>query len=233
MPGPGEAVELRVVDGALRLSLEVPVGAVPRDPAPLDLASAPGATLDAQRAWDFGAGGRLDVACVRARADGALGWVEGLEGAVLDGASAMVRKVGGFATLHPEGPTHEGFAVHQGFHGRTAEGDSGAVVEGRHVLGFAGSPPELAVCTVACVEPAPLPTGAAGAGPAVRAAESSCAAVLEGLDARGFVEPPPPGTIGRAVAWSLGHPTSAAIAAGLVVVVAIAWLLRRRPRPAW
>ena len=222
MPGPAEAVELSAVDGALRLTLQLPEGASSAVAAPLDLSAAPGVAVDVRRAWQFSGDGRVELACVRAAADR---WVEGLEGAVLDGASATVRKLGGFASITPAGAVRAGLAVQQDFSGRTADGEIGAALHGKHVLGFTGAPHQVALCTVTCVTPR--------AEQAQQPSTVPCEHTAATLEVRGFVEAPPPGIVSRALGWTAAHPMLVGVGTAMVVLLGVALLLRRRPRPRW
>lgn len=226
MPGPSQPVPIGAVDGALQLSVPLPARAVAVTPAPLDLSSAPGVQLDLHRAWRFAEGARLELACVHAPADR---WGPGLESAVLDGASATVRKAGGFAELTPASATPHGHGFEQLFQGRTAAGVDVEDVHGRHLLGFAGKPKQVALCTVACVDSAsslPKRGEAGGAGPGER-----CAELVAGVDVDGWLPPPPPGPASRLLGWTLQHPVDigAGLAAGVLLLIAV--LLRFRPRP--
>lgn len=210
-------VDLAPLDGALALSMRLPAGSRPAQPSELDLSAAPGASLDVQQAWSFGSGGRVEVGCVAASAARS---VPGLEPAILDAASAAARKAGGWATLTPERLAFGPLTVEQSFRAHTTAETSPPDVFGRHVLGFAGEPPQVVLCTVACAEQAAERPGV-------------CQVSVATLRIEGFVEPPPAGWLSRAVGWASLHPLQATGAIVLVVLVAAALMLRFRPKPRW
>ncbi|MBW2528607.1 MAG: hypothetical protein JRI23_30820 [Deltaproteobacteria bacterium] len=228
-PGPAGPIELSAAGGALQLSFELPSGAAERPAEPLDLASAPGATADLRVAWQQAAGARVELACVRASSDR---WVAGLETAVLDGASATVRKLGGLDALAPEAPTAVGPALQQDFTGRSDGAPGSAVVHGRHLLGVAGPRPDVVLCTLACFDEVPgEPNG--GGDEASGTPSGPCPGVAGSFSAQGYVAAPPPGLLARAADWTMAHPRAAAAGALVLMLLAVALLLRFRPRPAY
>ncbi|MBW2456408.1 MAG: hypothetical protein JRI68_17945 [Deltaproteobacteria bacterium] len=199
----------------LGLSFPLPEGAEERPPTPIDLSALGGAELVMQRAWALPTGGSTEVACVRAPAHL---WVQGLEGAVLAGASAMVRDRAGLGVLTPGAVESVDGHWEQSFSGRASSPDPlGAA--GRHVFGFVDDGTDGMLCTMVCVAPPPA---------------EPCTALVAGLRIEGELEPPPaPGMAAATLAFMAARPRTALAMGGLIVLLVAVVLVLRRPRPAW
>jgi hypothetical protein len=216
-PPPTEPVELALLEGAARLSLGLPADARPRAASSVDLSSAPGARLDLHQAWSYGQGAAIELVCVRGAADR---WLPGLEDAVLGAASAMVRGHGGWSSLAPGEMKALGGHLEQSF--RLQAGDSEARSGwGKHLLGFAGEPPELLLCSAVC----------SGAHPT--AGELDCELAVASLSAEGLGAAPPPGMLAGAAGWVMQSPVLAGCVVGACALGALSLLLGLRPRPRW
>lgn len=178
------------------------------EPLRVDFGHVPGASLAAAEAWTQDEL-RLDVVCVRAPTTL---WMPGLEATLLDAAAARSREVLELSALSPGALQHEGHGWRRTFEG-TADG--GRAV-GRHELGFVGDARDLLVCSLAC-------RGVHVEG---------CARALHGLTVEAaYVAPPPPGRFAKAFLSALERPVTAVASVGVVALVAVAVLLRFRPRP--
>ncbi|MBI4955625.1 MAG: hypothetical protein HY908_26640 [Myxococcales bacterium] len=192
------------------VSLSVPSDARAAQPTPVDLSVAPGAELGLARAWELADGARAELLCVHAPATR---WAPGLERAVLDGATAVARRLAGFPTSVP-GPVSEAEAVVAQPFELAAPGRHAL---GRHALGFAAPDQTVVLCTVACTEPD---------------AGGPCALVADSLVLSGSLGPPPEGSlVTRALFWSATHPWPALAGLGLLTLLFFTLVLWRRPRP--
>ncbi len=200
-------MKLAVSHEGVTVTLEAPAAAV-IEPRAFDASSVPGAAIVLSRAWDLGAA-RFDVVCVRAPSRG---WVPGLEGAILDGASAKVRAAADLASLAPGPIEPHGDAFEQSFSGQ----GSTVSARGRHYLGFIAPDRDALACSAVCTA----------------ANSTSCDAALASLqlDAH-FMAPPAPGLLARTVSFAVAHPRPALASAALVTLAAAALLLHYRPRP--
>jgi hypothetical protein len=204
-------IELALGDGA---ALAVDASTLTRDESaaelpPLELAGIAGVTLIARRGFTDGRE-TVRVACLRAASDR---WAPGVEGLVLDHASALAKK-----TL----PTVERWSVssvtpvadrfEQTLEGRS-EHQRAAI---HHVLGFVGPEHDAVLCTTTCVGPE----------------AGSCVARVEATRALGaFVAPPAPSLWVRAILAAATRPHEAAGLGVALVFMAIGVVLWRRPRP--
>ncbi|MCC6521464.1 MAG: hypothetical protein IT373_02270 [Polyangiaceae bacterium] len=206
-------MKLEVALGAeteVAVSLSLPADARAAEPTPVDLSVAPGAELGLARAWQLAGGARAELVCVHAPPTR---WAPGLERAVLDGATAVARRLAGFATTVP-GPVSEADAVVTQPFELAAPGRHAL---GRHALGFAAPHRTVVLCTVACTE-------RDGGGP--------CAPLAESLVLSGSLGPPPEGSlVTRALLWSATHPWPALGGLGLLTLLLAGLVLWRRPRP--
>lgn len=128
--------------------LELGLGpdAVSIAPLRLDVSALSGAEASASRAWQV-PGGRLDLSCARADT---WAWIDGLEGPLLDGASALARKHLALPSLSPGPITRDGPSWSQPF--------SGEAMSGLHLLAFRGDQAHL--CSIACRGACDPPTAA-------------------------------------------------------------------------
>ena len=201
---------MKLDGGGLSLAFELDgvTGAPIRAPSVLPV---PGAAVVLSAAWLRGPT-RFEVACARAPTRI---WVPGLEGVVLDAASATVRRVTELSTLAvtPLGP--EGGLERQSFSGQSS--DRSAV--GRHLLGFLGEARDVVVCTAVCT------TSLASR------ASAGCDAWLESLRVEAaFVNAPAPGWLVRRGFEAAEHPRVAAAGVAAIGLLLCALLLARRPR---
>ena len=211
----GATFELTAVGANVGLGLELPAGAIAADVGPLDLSSAPGAALALHQAWKLADGGGLELACVHAPASR---WIPGLEDAVLGAASAMVRSHTGWGSFSPGDVRPVGGHLEQSF-SLPADGPGAAATgTGRHLLGFAGRPPQVVLCSLVCTSSA-------------SATAADCAQVAGSVTSHGLGAAPPPGWLASALGWAARSPQLTLGAAGLCALAAVALLLRFRPRP--
>ncbi len=195
--------------------MSLPDGAQEQPPTPIDLSALGGAELVLQRAWVLPTAGSTEVACVRAPAHL---WVRGLEGAVLAGASAMVRDRAGLSVVRP-GPIELVDGHWEQSFDASASAPEPLVAAGRHVLGFVDDGADGLLCTLVCVAPPPA---------------AACSAVQAGLGIDGELEPPPaPGMVAATLALLADRPRTSFAIGGLIAVLAVVLLVWRRPRPAW
>lgn len=204
-------IEIALGDGAW---LAVDASALPRQETavelpPVELAGVVGATLVARRGFTDGVE-ILRVACVRAPSGR---WAPGVEGLVLDRATAMAKE-----TLPPlerwsaTAPTSTAGRFEQTLQGRSV--DRHAVL--RHVLGFIGSERDAVLCTTTCVAPQ---TG-------------SCAERVARTSAHGaFVEAPPVNLWVQTILFAATKPYEAAGWGAALLVMVVSAVLWRRPRP--
>ena len=216
MPVAGEAALTELGRAELRagreavLSLPRLEGATERPAQPLDLSVAPGFELTVQRAWQLG-DARFETACV---ATPVSRWISGLEGPVLAGASALARKHLGAGSLHAGPPEVRGLVSAQPFH---AKAGAEPTWSGRHLLAFTHG--EVVLCTLACRQ------GGEGA---------DCQGWLAAAELGGaLTTAPEPGWLAIAAGRAAEHPKVAGATLAAVVMVGVALLLWRRPRPRW
>ncbi|WP_437589455.1 hypothetical protein [Sorangium sp. So ce1000] len=214
------ASELHGVAPGLELRLSLPAGArdVPKEALPaIDVSAIAGAKVTLVRGIEAD-GLSLRAVCVTAPSRQ---WVTGLEELVLDRASGLVRAGLGVGIDRWEaGPIHAlSQRFEQAFEGAGRAGARAVAIRGRHVLGFAGSERDAALCSLACVEPAQ------GAG-------ARCGALLGATEIEGaFVAPPEPGLLARAIFLAAEQPLAATSALGVLAAAGVTVLLARRPRP--
>ncbi len=217
-----QAVELGLpLDGAVRLRLSLPLGAKDSPVQPVDMSVAPGARLTLHRSWQLPADRTVQLACVQADAGH---WFEGLEQVLLAAATAVVRKHGKLQSARNLELLHHGDHVEQGFRGRAGSGSTAIAAHGRHLLGFAGQPKQLVLCTVMCTGPVMASTANL---------PGSCERLPETLQLSGLVPPPAPGLWARFASAVAHHPQLTLLILALVSVVAVAALWKFRPRPRW
>lgn len=196
------------------LSLELGPAAVSRPPAPLELSSAPGASLLLQGAWALDSSSSLELACVQAPASR---WVPGLDEAILAGASAVVRGAGGFSQLEAQPTQRVGDHLEQPFRATGGPGGAPRTGVGKHWLGTSQSGEQVVLCSLVCSSSEP---GAS------RCEQSMSAAV-----GASFGPLPPPGMAVRAVGWAASHPLALLVCLAVAAGLALLLLHRARPRP--
>ncbi|WP_437733036.1 hypothetical protein [Sorangium sp. So ce1335] len=203
---------------ALRLSLPAGARDAPADALPaIDVSAIAGARVTLRRGVDAD-GLSLRAVCATAPSRQ---WVTGLEELVIDRATALVHGALGAAIERWEaGPIRAvGDRFEQAFEGAGKVGERAVAIRGRHVLGFAGSEHDAALCSVVCVEPA---QGAGG----------GCGEVLGATGLEGaLVAPPDPGLLVRAIFAGAEHPAAAIAGMGVLAAAGVAVVLARRPRP--
>ncbi|MGK3988075.1 hypothetical protein WME99_33840 [Sorangium sp. So ce136] len=214
------ASELHGVAPGLGLRLPLPAGARETPPEALpaiDVSAIAGARVTLRRGVDAD-GLSLRAVCATAPSRQ---WVTGLEELVLDRASGLVRGAVGVAIERWEAGPIRALSQHveQPFEGAGRAGERAVAIRGRHVLGFAGSERDVALCSVVCLEPAEETGGPCGA--LLGAAE------IEGA----FVAPPEPGLLVRTIFAAAEHPAAATAALGVLAAAGVTVLLARRPRP--
>lgn len=211
----GATFELTTIGAGVSLGLALPPSAIASGAAPLDLSSAPGAELALHQAWQLSDAGALELACVHAPASR---WIPGLEDAVLGAASAMVRSHAGWGSLSPGEVRPVGTHLEQSF-SLPADGPAAAATgTGRHLLGFAGQPPQVILCSLVCTS-------------STAAMAADCASVVGSVTSQGLGPAPPPGLLASALGFAARSPELTLGAAGLCALAAVALLLRLRPRP--
>ncbi|MBN4059197.1 hypothetical protein JYT22_00935 [Endomicrobium sp. AH-315-J14] len=186
----------------------MPASATEREPVAVDLSSVPGARLVAAHAWTLDQSGSVyQLNCVAASS---APWVTGLEGAVLDGATALMRKAAGLDYAMAGPVETNGHAFERAFSGS----DSGRHALGRHWLGFTEGGAELVLCSGVCLG----------------SSEAICQEHGSGFLIDGQVSPPPPrGWFGQLVAGGLGRPEMSYLALALTGIAVASVLLKRRP----
>ncbi|WP_437723414.1 hypothetical protein [Sorangium sp. So ce861] len=214
------ASELHGVAPGLALRLSLPAGA--RDAPPealpaIDVSAIAGAQVTLRRGVEAD-GVSLRAVCATAPSRR---WVTGLEELVLDRASGLVRGALGVAIERWDAGPIRGIEqrFEQPFEAAGRAGERAVAIRGRHVLGFAGSEHDAALCSVVCLEPAQ------GAG-------ARCGALLGATEIEGaFVAPPAPGLLVRAIFLAAEEPLAAAAGLGVLAAAGVAVVLARRPRP--
>ncbi|WP_437966823.1 hypothetical protein WMF04_45880 [Sorangium sp. So ce260] len=215
------ASELHGVAPGLALRLPLPAGG--RDAPPealpaIDVSAIAGAKVTLRRGVDAD-GLALRAVCATAPSRQ---WATGLEELVLDRASGLVRGALGVTIERWEaGPIRAlSQRFEQPFEGAGRAGERAVAIRGRHVLGFAGSEHDAALCSVVCLE---APAQGAGA---------RCGALLGATEIEGaFVAPPEPGLLVRAIFLAAEEPLAATAALGVLAAASVAVVLSRRPRP--
>jgi hypothetical protein len=181
-------LETPVVVGVV-LRTSIPATATPLTPR--DIASIRGVTLEHAASFTWGDAERADIACASASD---AWWVGGLEGAVLDAASALVRSQLDLAAITPRAIERDGHGYRQSYRAEA--------IRGAHVLGFHDG--RVLLCTV-----------------------SSTTEIDVALQGASSAEPE------GALSVALRHPSACIALGSALVLLAAAWILRRRPRPAW
>lgn len=215
------ASELHGVAPGLALRLSLPAGA--RDAPPevlptIDVSMIAGAKVTLRRGVEAD-GLSLRAVCATAPTRQ---WVTGLEELVLDRASGLVRGALGVAIERWEaGPIRAlSRRFEQPFEGAGRAGERAVAIRGRHVLGFAGSEHDAALCTMVCLEE---PAQGGGA---------RCGALLGAMEIEGaFVAPPEPGLLVRTIFLAAEAPLAAIAALGVLAAAVVAVVLTRRPHP--
>lgn len=190
-------VERLDVEG-LELAIPLPAEARSSVATEVDLGVAPGLSLAEAEAWRW-PGSEAQVTCVVASA---WFWTPGLEGPVLDAASAITRKTLALPTLHPEairpGPPFE-------------QDYNGADIRGRHWVAFHDE--QVVACSLTC-----------------RGDAEGCERVRDGATMTSEATPEP-GPILSAATTLAAAPRITGLGFGLVAVAVAAAILWRRPRP--
>jgi hypothetical protein len=212
-----ETVEL---GAGAAMRLPIPAGASrERDdlvPA-VDLSNVPGGRIVARRAYRDTAFA-LRAICVAAPARG---WAAGVEEIILGRASQLAKEALGadVSSFAAGGAKEVGAGFEERFEGQVRREGEVLAIRGRHWLGFAGTPREALVCTVACTEPAPAHT---------------CEAVVAAATPTGvWLEAPPPNLLARSLMLAASSPWWAlAVFVAVSFVIATAVIVGRpRPRP--
>ncbi|WP_437483489.1 hypothetical protein WME75_42910 [Sorangium sp. So ce1014] len=215
------ASELHGVAPGLALRLSLPAGARDALQAVLpsiDVSAIAGAKVTLRRGVDAD-GLSLRAVCATAPSRQ---WVTGLEELVLDRASGLVRGGLGVAIERWEaGPIRaHSQRFEQPFEAAGTAGERAVAIRGWHVLGFAGSERDAALCSVVCLEE---PAQGAGA---------RCGALLGATEVEGaFTAPPAPGVLVRAIFFAAEEPLAATAALGVLAAAGVAVMLAWRPRP--
>lgn len=206
-------IEIAVAPG-VTLSVAIPEdareeaeGALPS----IDVSAVPGARVTVRRGFADEAMA-VRVACVIAPSDR---WAPGLEELVLGRATGLAQASVGVAIERWEaGPiTTVGARFEQRVTGRSGGREAAAIA---HALGFVGRDHEALLCSIAC---------------ASKGGGSACAGVLDRSTIAGQLEgPPPPSLLVRAVLSAAENPFGAGILFAALSAIAIAALLRTRPR---
>lgn len=187
-------------------------GAVEVAPRPFELGGMAGTRVVLARGWAVGSA-ETTLVCVSAPTQF---WVPGLEATLLDAASAKVRAGAHLSTLEVD-PIERGLPYTQHFSGF---GDT-VVATGRHVLGFLGARDEVLVCSTVCTAPR-----------VDAASVATCELALRRYDVEAaFTLAPPPGPILRLATTAAERPREALVVFASVAALAVALLLRWRPRP--
>lgn len=214
------AAELHGVAPGLALRLALPAGArdVPEEALPaIDVSAIAGAVVTLRRGVEAD-GLSLRAVCATAPARH---WATGLEELVLDRASWLVHGALGVTIARWEARPIRAVShrFEQPFEGAARAGERALSLHGRHVLGFAGSEHDAALCSVVCLEPA-------------QAASPRCGALLAATEVEGaFVAPPEPDLLVRTIFLAAEQPIAVSAALGALAAAAVAVLLARRPRP--
>lgn len=196
----GAAVHTASLDaGGLAFVVALPSDAREAEAPTIDMGVAPGATQLLSAGWE-GEGVTLAALCVGG--DAAL-WAPGLEGAVLDAASALARKTLRLPTL-TSGPITAGPPFEQRY--------SGEATSGRHWLGFHDG--RAVVCSLSC-----------------RGETGRCGALVERASMASEALPPP-GPLLRTATSMAAHPRVTAVGLAVVALLVAGLVLWRRPRPA-
>lgn len=190
----------RLDAAGLELTLALPSEAQAVAPPAVDLGVAPGFSLAAAQAWRWPEG-EAQAICVTAEA---WFWAPGLEGPVLDAASALARKTLALPTLAPD-------AIRPGSGPPFEQNYRGAATTGRHWLGFRGD--RVVVCSLSC------------------GGDSLACARLRDDATMTSEAAPPPGVILAAATDLAARPRATALGAALIAVGVAALVLWRRPRP--
>jgi hypothetical protein len=211
--------EIPPIAGGASLRLHLPAGAAPMPAGDLprvDVANLPGASVPVRTGYRSG-GIELYAFCATAPSSG---WAPGVEELVLGRATGIARVAlrGEVERLEVGDATPAGKAAfEQRFQGSVKRGGDALRVEGKHLLGFAGASRDGVLCTAVCIEPA---------------AEKACAGIVAGVAAEGaWVGAPPPSVVVRGILAAAERPYAAAGVSGAIVILAIAIVLARRPRP--
>jgi hypothetical protein len=187
----------------VELEIELPEGARDGETHEVDVSVVPGASVSAHHAWT-GTDAQVELVCATA---GAGPWIPGLEGAVLHGATGLVRSRAGLSSVRAGEVAHDSHGFGQRF---TGDG-----LSGRHLLGFADGGDVAFLCTAVC----------RGGG---------CERVLDSLHLAGeLASPPERGALVRLLSEVGDRPTAALGVGAAAIAGAIAIVLWRRPRPRW
>jgi len=189
----------------VEVALDCPPGSAAREPRPVDLKHIPGAELLLSRAWTLPSTAELQLSCAGMPA--AL-WLDGLEGVVLSGASALTREAAGLSSLTAGAVVKRGERFEQIF-----EGDAGQLhARGVHSLGFVDDTALL--CTAVCLGP-----------------PASCDVEME---VSGSFRPAREASwLMHGLEQAAENPQLAVASASGLVVGLVALILARRPRPRW
>lgn len=185
-------------------------------PPALDVSALAGARVTDRRGWEGPGGLSVAAACVRGPSDR---WMPGADSLLLERATFLAFRAfaepSADAQLTPSASRREGEVVVQPLEGSSRDGAHR--VRGAHHLFFVGEEAEVVVCTYLCAEPA---------------TQRACDAIATGAHAYGAIVPePPPGFVASAAVWAFENPTAALAVGAAIAVLAIAVLLRFRPRP--
>lgn len=247
-PTAGARASLPIGPTGLIVSVTPPDGWSPvadEDVPEVDVSAVPGAEVTLRKGWakkiaDARAPheDRLVVVCAKAPADA---YAPGIETLVFERMSGMVRtelgKQASVERLEAQPIETVGVRFEQRF---SASGELGAELrggkvrvgaeapgaakpvhvraEGRHVVGFAGTPVVIAACSTVCVE--------------ADAPEGECAGALASLAFDGpFGPPPQPGLVSRVLVAAAMKPLAAGGVAFGALTTLVGLLLALRPKP--
>jgi hypothetical protein len=189
----------------VEVALDCPPGSSAREPRPVDLTHIPGAELLLSKAWTLPSTAELQLSCAGMPASL---WLDGLEGVVLSGASALTREAAGLSSLTAGAVVKRGERFEQSFEGQTGQ----LHARGVHSLGFVDGTALL--CTAVCVGPPSNCNVDMKVSGAFRPARQS-SWVMHGLE------------------HAAEHPQLAVASASGLAIALVALILARRPRPRW
>ncbi len=202
----------------LRFVVPIPAVEVAPDKLPrLEVSGLPGAHVALRQGFVEEMQAHLLVACVEAPSDR---WAPGMEDVVFNMANGFAHRAMSeqvvISTWEPSALATMDKRFEQQLSGTGRRDTTTVKMFGKHILGFAGTKPDVVLCSVLCSEPTN---------------RDQCMAMVTEARIEGLVEAPAPSLLVQAVFHAAEKPGQTAGILGLLGMLIVSIVLAKRPRP--
>lgn len=212
-------VEQSLPGGAtIRFVVPTPAAEITPEKLPrLEVSGLPGARVALRLGFAGETHAHVLVACVEAPSDR---WAPGMEDVVFNMANGFAHRALSeqlvIAAWEPSAIATMDKRFEQQLSGTAQRDTSSVKVVGKHILGFAGTKPDVVLCSVLCHEPTDL---------------DACTSLVTEAKISGLVEAPAPSLLVQAVFHAAEKPVQAAGILGVLGLLIVGIVLAKRPRP--